>query len=169
MLYLKNTLGGLSRSLHDSALQTFQGPYRWLKLALYVVMFVLPGGSLGVMFFAWLDHRRNGRAAKAAAAAAAAPVSLPGNAGVIKAAAKPAAPASGAGHCHGLPAARRSAGLPGSSRQTGPANLRPICAAKTRARHPAARSRFRFRLVASCLMPLRAPLPPAHPPRRNRT
>ena len=93
MLYLKNTLGGLSRSLHDSALQTFQGPYRWLKLALYVVMFVLPGGSLGVMFFAWLDHRRNGRAAKAAALAA--PVALLGNAGAIKAAiaVKPVAPA----------------------------------------------------------------------------
>jgi hypothetical protein len=97
MLYLKNTLGGLSRSLHDSALQTFQGPYRWLKLALYVVMFVLPGGSLGVMFFAWLDHRRNGRAAKATAAAVVAPVLLPGSAGVIKAAAKPAAPATALG------------------------------------------------------------------------
>lgn len=85
MLYLKNTLGGLSRSLHDSALQTFQGPYRWLKLALYVVMFVLPGGSLGVLFFAWIDHRRNGRAAKARmAATTAVPATLPGNPGVAK-------------------------------------------------------------------------------------
>ena len=91
MLYLKNTLGGLSRSLHDTALQTFQGPYRWLKLALYVVMFVLPGGSLGVMFFAWLDHRRNGRAARGPADAMVAPVALPGSVGLIKAAAKPAA------------------------------------------------------------------------------
>jgi hypothetical protein len=97
MLYLKNTLGGLSRSLHDSALQTFQGPYRWLKLALYVVMFVLPGGSLGVMFFAWLDHRRNGRAAKAAAVAVGAPVALPGSEGVSKAAAKPTTPATALG------------------------------------------------------------------------
>jgi hypothetical protein len=91
MLYLKNTLGGLSRSLHDSALQTFQGPYRWLKLALYVVMFVLPGGSLGVMFFAWLDHRRNGRATKTATPAALAPVALLGGAGTMKSAAKPVA------------------------------------------------------------------------------
>jgi hypothetical protein len=97
MLYLKNTLGGLSRSLHDSAVQTFQGPYRWLKLALYVVMFVLPGGSLGVMFFAWLDHRRNGRAARAAAAAAVVPVALPGSAGAVKCTAKPVAPASAQG------------------------------------------------------------------------
>ncbi|MGA3248289.1 MAG: hypothetical protein ABSD12_08980 [Paraburkholderia sp.] len=97
MLYLKNTLGGLSRSLHDSAVQTFQGPYRWLKLALYVVMFVLPGGSLGVMFFAWLDHRRNGRAARAAAAAAVVPVALPGSAGAVKSTAKPVAPASAQG------------------------------------------------------------------------
>src|ERR1700728_468491 len=91
MLYLKNTLGGLSRSLHDTALQTFQGPYRWLKLALYVVMFVLPGGSLGVMFFAWLDHRRNGRATKTATPAALAPVALLGGAGTMKSAAKPVA------------------------------------------------------------------------------
>lgn len=47
MLYLKNTLGGLGRSLHDSALNTFQGPNRWWKLALYVVMFVLPGDRSG--------------------------------------------------------------------------------------------------------------------------
>ncbi|HEY1995577.1 hypothetical protein [Paraburkholderia sp.] len=69
MLYLKNTLGGLGRSLHDSALSSFQGPYRWWKLAAYIVMFVLPGGSLGVLFFAWVDHRRNGRAAAPAQAA----------------------------------------------------------------------------------------------------
>jgi hypothetical protein len=88
MLYLKNTLGGLSRSIHDSALQTFQGPYRWLKLALYVVMFVLPGGSLGVLFFAWIDNRRNGRAAQAAKAAAASTALLPAaNLGAIKTAA----------------------------------------------------------------------------------
>jgi hypothetical protein len=74
MLYLKNTLGGLSRSLHDSAMQSFQGPNRWWKLALYAVMFVMPGGSLGVLFFAWIEHRRNGRKAKPGSAASAAPV-----------------------------------------------------------------------------------------------
>jgi hypothetical protein len=59
VLYLKNTLGGLGRTLHDSALNTFQGPNRWWKLALYAVIFVLPGGSLGVLLFAWIDNRRN--------------------------------------------------------------------------------------------------------------
>ena len=58
MLYLKNTLGGLSRSLTDSALQTFQGANRWWKVALYAVIFVLPGGSIGVLLFAWFEHRR---------------------------------------------------------------------------------------------------------------
>ncbi len=67
MLYLKNTLGGLSRSLIDSALVNFQKPYRWWKLALYAVVFVLPGGSLGVLFLAWIDHRRARRASEASA------------------------------------------------------------------------------------------------------
>ncbi|ASV97655.1 hypothetical protein [Paraburkholderia aromaticivorans] len=58
MLYLKNTLGGLSRSLTDSALSTFQGPHRWWKLALFAVLFVLPGGSVGVAVLAWAEHRR---------------------------------------------------------------------------------------------------------------
>jgi hypothetical protein len=66
MLYLKNTLGGLSRSLIDSALLNFQKPYRWWKLALYAVVFVLPGGSLGVLFLAWIDHRRARRVTKSA-------------------------------------------------------------------------------------------------------
>jgi hypothetical protein len=59
MLYLKNTVGGLSRSLTESAVQAFQGPHRWWKLALYVAMFILPGGSLGVLLIAWLDGRRS--------------------------------------------------------------------------------------------------------------
>ncbi|MFC0402439.1 hypothetical protein [Paraburkholderia rhizosphaerae] len=66
MLYLKNTLGGLSRSLIDSALLNFQKPYRWWKLALFAVVFVLPGGSLGVLFLAWIDHRRTRRGSKTA-------------------------------------------------------------------------------------------------------
>lgn len=58
MLYLKNTLGGLTRTLTDSALHSFQGPHRWWKLALYAVLFVLPGGSIGVIALAWIEHRR---------------------------------------------------------------------------------------------------------------
>ncbi|MEZ0604963.1 hypothetical protein ACAX43_22770 [Paraburkholderia sp. IW21] len=66
MLYLKNTFGGLSRSLTDSALSSFQGPHRWWKLALFAVLFVLPGGSVGMMVFAWVEHRRGQKGAKAA-------------------------------------------------------------------------------------------------------
>jgi hypothetical protein len=66
MLYLKNTLGGLSRSLTDSALSSFQGPHRWWKLALLTVLFVLPGGSVGVALFAWVEHRRGRKGAQAA-------------------------------------------------------------------------------------------------------
>jgi hypothetical protein len=65
MLYLKNTLGGLSRSLTDSALSSFQGPHRWWRLALFAVLFVLPGGSVGVAVFAWFEHRRVQKGAKA--------------------------------------------------------------------------------------------------------
>ncbi|NPT40896.1 hypothetical protein GNZ12_06115 [Paraburkholderia sp. 1N] len=66
MLYLKNTLGGLSRSLTDSALSSFQGPHRWWKLALFAVLFVLPGGSVGVAVLAWAEHRRGQKGAEAA-------------------------------------------------------------------------------------------------------
>ena len=69
MLYLKNTLGGLSRSLTDSARHSFQGQNRWWRLALYALMFVLPGGSLGVFLFAWIEHQRARRELNAAAAA----------------------------------------------------------------------------------------------------
>lgn len=60
MLHLKSPLG---RSLRDLALAPFQGTLRWWKLALYVAVFMLPGGSLGVLLYAWIDHRRNRHAA----------------------------------------------------------------------------------------------------------
>ncbi|SEK11677.1 hypothetical protein [Paraburkholderia diazotrophica] len=75
MLYLKNTLGGWSRSLTESALQTLQGASRWWKVALYAVIFVLPGGSLGVLLFAWIERRRS-RKARTQAAQAVRPVAL---------------------------------------------------------------------------------------------
>ncbi|MFM0645483.1 hypothetical protein PQR14_14235 [Paraburkholderia bryophila] len=97
MLYLKNTLGGLSRSLTDSALNSFQGPHRWWKLALFAVLFVLPGGSVGVAVLAWVEHRRARKSGKVAA------VKLLG------------APASSASVAH----AGHSAGAPGSALQPG--------------------------------------------------
>lgn len=72
MLYLKNTLGGWSRSLTDSALSSFQGPHRWWKLALFAVLFILPGGSVGVVVLAWFEHRRGQKGGKTATAKVAA-------------------------------------------------------------------------------------------------
>lgn len=81
MLYLKNTLGGLGRSLTDSALHSFQGPHRWWKLALFAVLFVLPGGSVGVAILAWVEHRRGRKSSSSTSAEIAAePVRLVGTA-----------------------------------------------------------------------------------------
>ncbi|MFT4063289.1 hypothetical protein [Paraburkholderia sp.] len=82
MPYLKNTLGGLSRSLADSAVNSFRGPHRWWKLALFAGLIVLPGGSVGVALLAWVEHRRETKRAKSTAAVAkngaiARPVVLP--------------------------------------------------------------------------------------------
>jgi len=68
MLYLKNTLGGLSRSLTDSAASSFRGPHRWWKLALFAGLIVLPGGSVAAALLAWVEHRRQTKRAKSAAA-----------------------------------------------------------------------------------------------------
>jgi hypothetical protein len=117
MLYLKNTLGGLSRSLIDSALGNFQKPYRWWKLALYAVVFVLPGGSLGVLLLAWIDHRRAGRGAKAVPAR---PAALMASVSRSKASSAGQGLAPGATLCQArpdAPACRAAAGKP--ARQAG--------------------------------------------------
>ncbi|RKF38646.1 hypothetical protein [Paraburkholderia fungorum] len=103
MLYLKNTLGGLSRSLTDSALSSFQGPHRWWKLALFAVLFVLPGGSVGVAVFAWFEHRRVQKdARRVAAAESVGSVGLPAASGGVIAVAKavPVLAGSAAATCH---------------------------------------------------------------------
>jgi hypothetical protein len=106
MLYLKNTLGGLSRSLTDSALNSFQGRHRWWKLALFAGLFVLPGGSVGVAILAWVEHRR-GKGGKAAVAErAAAPILMDS---VTAAATRAATPAS-ACQARGDAACRAAAG-----------------------------------------------------------
>jgi hypothetical protein len=81
MLYLKNTLGGLGRSLTGSALRPFRGSYRWWKLALYAAMFVLPGGSIAVLLFAWVGNRRDGRTARERAGP---PLTLPATTATTK-------------------------------------------------------------------------------------
>ncbi|RKU01944.1 multidrug ABC transporter ATPase [Burkholderia sp. Nafp2/4-1b] len=66
MLFLKNAAGALRRNLTDTAHHVFSGPHRGWKIALYVTMLVVPGGSLAALGFAWFDHRRQ-RNAKGAA------------------------------------------------------------------------------------------------------
>jgi hypothetical protein len=85
MLYLINALGGLGRSVTDTARLAFAkagASSRWRKLALYAAMFALPGGSLAVVAME-LARRRRARQETASArtvvpaapvAAAAAPV-----------------------------------------------------------------------------------------------
>ncbi|CAB3790094.1 hypothetical protein [Paraburkholderia fynbosensis] len=97
MLYLKNTLGGLSRSLTDSALHSFKGPHRWWKLALFAGLFVLPGGSVGVAVLAWVEHRRGRRVAQATEVKRAAAPAL--TEGVTTAAGNATHAASPAGVC----------------------------------------------------------------------
>jgi hypothetical protein len=59
MLYLKNALGGLGRSVTDTARLAFAqaGAAGWRKLAVYAAVFALPGGSLAVLLFMWAQRR----------------------------------------------------------------------------------------------------------------
>ncbi|WP_175686177.1 multidrug ABC transporter ATPase [Burkholderia anthina] len=66
MLSLKNAAGALRRNLTDTTHHLFSGPHRGWKIALYVTMLVVPGGSLAALGLAWFDHRRQ-RNAKGAA------------------------------------------------------------------------------------------------------
>jgi hypothetical protein len=66
MLYLKNALGGIGRSVSCTARLAFAhagGAARWRKFALYAAMFVLPGGSIAVVLMMWADRRRAQRGA----------------------------------------------------------------------------------------------------------
>jgi hypothetical protein len=64
MLYLKNALGGLGRSMTDTARLAFAqaGAAGWRKLAVYAAMFVLPGGSLAVLLVMAVQRLRARRA-----------------------------------------------------------------------------------------------------------
>jgi hypothetical protein len=71
MLYLINALGGLGRSVTDTARLAFAkagASSRWRKLALYAAMFALPGGSLAVVAMVWARHRRTRQEAASARA-----------------------------------------------------------------------------------------------------
>jgi len=73
MLFLKNAAGALRRNLTDTAHHVFSGPHRGWKIALYVTMLVVPGGSLAALGFAWFDHRRQRNAKDAGQPAATEP------------------------------------------------------------------------------------------------
>ncbi|MGF6939149.1 hypothetical protein OKW41_008311 [Paraburkholderia sp. UCT70] len=121
MLYLKNTLGGLSRSLTDSALHTFQGRHRWWKLALFAGLFVLPGGSVGVALLAWAEHRRGTKRARkgSVGGAESSEIVLPKESFVIKAGNVAPATANGGNAClaPGGASCRASAGKLACQRQ----------------------------------------------------
>lgn len=73
MLYLKNALGGLGRSVTDTARHAFAhagSAVRWRKVALYAAMFALPGGSVVVLLAMWAERRRARRTAAEQAATA---------------------------------------------------------------------------------------------------
>ncbi|MEX3844186.1 hypothetical protein [Paraburkholderia sp. BR10882] len=61
MLFLINALGGLGRSVTDTARLACAKAgesSRWRKLALYAAMFALPGGSIAVVAVVWAQRRR---------------------------------------------------------------------------------------------------------------
>lgn len=124
MLYLINALGGIGRSVTETArLALTQGSAasRWRKYALYAAMFALPGGSLAVVAMVWAQNRR---AKKAAAAKAAVPLVLP----QLPAPAAPAAQACGGAH---QPACRASCA--GQTAAQPNAQSRPVTATASRA------------------------------------
>lgn len=77
MPYLKNALGGLGRTVTDTARLAFAqaGVVRraavWRKFAVYAAVFALPGGSLAVLLYMWAERRRARRNAQADAASGA--------------------------------------------------------------------------------------------------
>lgn len=119
MLYLKNALGGIGRSVSCTARLAFAqagGAARWRKIAVYAAMFVLPGGSIAVVLMMWADRRRDQRngAGTAVATSSAASAATPGASGLdvvataMSAAATTTAAAKAA--CTGVQAACRRAG-----------------------------------------------------------
>lgn len=74
MLYLKNALGGLGRTVTDTARLAFaqagaaSRATGWRKVAVYAAVFALPGGSLAVLLYLWAERRRARRNANPGAA-----------------------------------------------------------------------------------------------------
>lgn len=69
MPYLKNALGGLGRTVTDTARLAFaqagaagRRAAGWRKIAVYAAIFALPGGSFAVLLYMWAERRRARRA-----------------------------------------------------------------------------------------------------------
>jgi hypothetical protein len=107
MPYLKNALGGLGRTVTDTARLAFAqaGAVRhagvWRKFAVYAAVFALPGGSLAVLLYMWAERRRARRNAESGAASTSA--ACTGRQPACRAACAPQHKAKG----HGLHALRR--------------------------------------------------------------
>jgi hypothetical protein len=78
MPYLKNALGGLGRTVTDTARLAFaqagaagRRAAGWRKIAVYAAIFALPGGSFAVLLYMWAERRRARRNAEPAAASGA--------------------------------------------------------------------------------------------------
>lgn len=80
MPYLKNALGGLGRSVTDTARLAFAQAGAagraagWRKIAVYAAVFALPGGSLAVLLYMWAARCRARRTMDAGAASGASAV-----------------------------------------------------------------------------------------------
>jgi hypothetical protein len=73
MPYLKNALGGLGRTVTDTARLAFaqagaagRHATGWRKIAVYAAIFALPGGSFAVLLYMWAERRRARRNAQPA-------------------------------------------------------------------------------------------------------
>ncbi|QBQ96217.1 hypothetical protein [Paraburkholderia pallida] len=131
MLYLKNALGGIGRSVSCTARLAFAqtgGAARWRKLAVYAAMFVLPGGSIAVVLMMWADRRRAQRG-EAAAAATGAVMPRAADSAVVTAAMSAAAATTAAAKaaCSGVQVAcRRASTTRGARTRAGTAALHAV-------------------------------------------
>ncbi|CAB3780960.1 hypothetical protein LMG28688_01151 [Paraburkholderia caffeinitolerans] len=129
MLYLKNALGGIGRSVSCTARLAFMqtgGAARWRKFALYAAMFVLPGGSIAVALMVWADRRRAQRdgAGTSMVASGVTPPATSPVAAAMQAAAATTAAAKAA--CSGVQVACRANTTRGARTRAGRAALHAV-------------------------------------------
>ncbi|WP_052409603.1 hypothetical protein [Paraburkholderia oxyphila] len=132
MLYLKNALGGIGRSVSCTARLAFAqtgGVARWRKLAVYAAMFVLPGGSIAVVLMMWADRRRAQRGEAGTSVATGAMTPRVADSAVVTAAMSAAAATTAAAKaaCSGVQVAcRRASTTHGARTRAGTAALHAV-------------------------------------------